>query len=100
MTLEQASVVVLQRYYRGHIGRKAARRWKYKYQDILALYALCNASAITITRIWRGFLARQEASLLRKQMAVYILELREADLREEEAERALRKKRIWQRKKS
>ena len=44
-------------------------------------------------------MARKEASLLRKQMAAYILELREADLREEEEERAFQNKRMWQRRK-
>ena len=99
MILKESSALVIQRYYRGHLGRKAASRWKNKHEDILSLYALCNASAITITRVWKGFLARKEASALRKSMAAYILELREADLRVEREEVESQNKRMWQRKK-
>ena len=70
-----------------------------KHGDMLALYALCNASAVTITRIWKGYSARKEAAILRKNMAAYILELREADLRDEAEEVALQNKRMWQRQK-
>lgn len=46
--LELDCIIVLQKVYRGHLGRKAARRWALKKAEIGALNALLNASAIFI----------------------------------------------------
>jgi len=56
--LELDSIIVLQKTYRGHLGRKAARRWALKKAEIGALHALLNASAIFIQVVqfsWSNF---------------------------------------------
>jgi len=73
------SCVLIQRIYRGHLGRKAANRWINTKADITALHALSTACAIAISRIWRGYIARKRAAHFKRQMTEYILRIREAD---------------------
>ena len=70
--------------YRGHLGRKAAKRWALKKAEIGALHALLNASAIFIQRIYRGYLARLEATHTRSEMAQFIALMRAQEAAEDE----------------
>jgi len=94
--------------YRGHLGRKAAKRWALKRAEIGALHALLNSAAIFIQaravesfilskinfrmlnvihllqRIWRGYLARIEAIQTRAQMAQFIALMRAQEATEDE----------------
>ena len=62
----------LQSFYRGHLGRKAARRWAIKRAELEAMNALMTASAITIERVFRGYMGRIAASVARMEMAEFI----------------------------
>lgn len=77
---------VLQRHYRGHIGRKVAFRWASLRQKVEAYNALCNGSAIVISRVYRGYIARKVARVMREDLSKYILSLREAEINKEEEE--------------
>ena len=76
----------MQRHYRGHIGRKVATRWERLKKNIHAYNALCNGCAIAISRVYRGHIARTYAAISRKDLAEYILTLREEEINEEEEE--------------
>lgn len=65
---EQDSTRLLQRVYRGHLGRKAARRWALKRAEFYAMYALVSSAAVCVQRVWRGVLGRQMAVLSRINM--------------------------------
>ena len=82
--LEAQSIGTIQRYYRGHLGRKAALRWALKKAEIGAINALLNAAAIFIQRIYRGYLARVEAIETRAQMAQFIALMRAQEAAEDE----------------
>ncbi|KAJ1455056.1 hypothetical protein M885DRAFT_520998 [Pelagophyceae sp. CCMP2097] len=84
--LDLASCALLQRLYRGHVGRKAARRWAIKRAELEAINALMTASAITMQRCFRGYQGRISASVARMEMAEFIsmIRLEEAALDEEE----------------
>ena len=66
----------LQRAYRGHLARKAARRWAMKRAELWAMNALMNASAITMQRIYRGYVGKRKASDVRSEMAEFIAMIR------------------------
>ena len=91
------AVVTIQRYYRGHIGRKAASLWRDHFSRIQAHNALCVACSTTISRYWRGWKGRQEAEGVRREMAEFIIAMRQIDLDAEqrEATRKKMKKRLW-----
>ena len=76
----------LQAFYRGHLGRKAARRWAVKRAELEAMNALMTASAITIERVFRGYMGRIAASVARMEMAEFIsmIRLEEAQADEDE----------------
>ncbi|GMH66094.1 hypothetical protein TL16_g04355 [Triparma laevis f. inornata] len=84
--MEKASAVVLARVYRGHLGRKAARRWARKKAELEAMNALMNASAITIQRVHRGHKGRVAASDVRMEMAEFIAQIREEEAKQDEEE--------------
>ena len=86
MTIERSCAIIIQRHYRGHIGRKVAIRWARLRQNIHAFNALCNGSAVAISRVYRGHIARKYAAVLRKDLAEYVLSLREEEINEEEEE--------------
>jgi hypothetical protein len=83
---EKESINCLQRLYRGHLGRKAARRWAMKRAELTAINALMNAAATCLQRVWRGYLARVRAIETRAEMAYFIALMRtqEADTDEKE----------------
>ena len=84
--MEKAATVVLARVYRGHLGRKAARRWARKKAELEAMNALMNASAITIQRVNRGHKGRIAASEVRMEMAEFIAQIREEEAKQDEEE--------------
>jgi hypothetical protein len=51
--MEKAACSDLQRIYRGHLGRKVARRWAMKKTEMEAYHALVVASTITAQRVRR-----------------------------------------------
>merc|ERR1711988_1006427 len=57
----------LQRAYRGHLARKASRRWAMKRAEL---------SAITMQRIYRGYVGKRKASDVRSEMAEFIAMIR------------------------
>mmetsp|Transcript_47459 Transcript_47459/g.71844 ORF Transcript_47459/g.71844 Transcript_47459/m.71844 type:complete len:199 (-) Transcript_47459:113-709(-) len=75
--------LMIQRYYRGHLGRKVSKRWKMKRAEINAMNALMNGCAIAISRIWRGYRDRQRADALRKEMAEFIVAIRAQEAQED-----------------
>ena len=83
-TMRKASAIIIQRHYRGHLGRKVAERWARLRGNIRAFNALCNGSAIAISRVYRGHIARKQAAALRSDLAAYILSVRESEIKEEE----------------
>ena len=91
------AVVIIQRYYRGHIGRKAASLWREHFSKLQAHHALYVACSTTISRYWRGWKGRQEAKDVRREMAEFIIAMRQIDLDAEqrEATRKKKKKRRW-----
>ncbi len=84
--LERKASLIIQRIYRGHLNRKAAVLWKSKVEDLQALNSLSTACAIAISRVWRGYVARKHASSCRKELAQYIISLREKEAIEDERE--------------
>jgi hypothetical protein len=70
--LEAESIGHIQRVFRGHLGRKAARRWALKRAELGAMNALMNATAITIQRYYRGYLGRELTVTKRMEMAQFI----------------------------
>ena len=84
--LERASSIIIQRHYRGHLGRKVAKRWSRLRSNIQTFNALCHGSAIAISRVFRGHRQRKHAAQLRKDLVEYIISIREAEIVEEEEE--------------
>lgn len=83
---ERESSHILQRVYRGHLGRKAARRWAMKRAELEAMNALMNASAISMQRVWRGHLGRLKASEMRMEMAEFVAMIRMEEAAADEEE--------------
>ena len=81
---ESSATLIIQRIYRGHLGRIAAKRWALKKSEINAMNVLMNGCAIAISRTWRGHRGRVGAKKLRKDMAEFIIRLRADDIKEEE----------------
>jgi len=52
---EKDAALFIQRVFRGHIGRKAGRRWAMKHAELNAMFALFTVAAITAQRIFRGY---------------------------------------------
>ena len=77
-------MVTIQRIYRGHIGRKAARRWFLKRAELKAMTHLLNAAAICVQRIYRGHLARTFAVVKRTEMAQFIALMRVQEAQSDE----------------
>jgi hypothetical protein len=79
-----APAVTIQKYYRGHTGRKAALLWRNEYKNIQVWRALYHSCAITITRYWRGYSSRRMAAFCREKMVKYFINLRKAEAKEDE----------------
>ena len=86
ISLQNMSAVTIQKLYRGHLGRKVGSRWKLEIRSVKAWSALCQASAIAISRYWRGYSARVRAEKVRIELTNYIIELRrvEAEIEDDE----------------
>lgn len=82
--LEMESITTLQRVYRGHLGRKAARRWALKRAELGAMNSLLHASAIAIQRLFRGFVGREVAVQKRKELAHFIALMRVQETAQDE----------------
>ena len=82
--MEVVSILSIQRVYRGHIGRKAARRWCMKRAELDAMAALLTASCISIQRTFRGYLGRRRATEMRIEMTDFINRMRTIDALEDE----------------
>lgn len=81
---ETASVCTLQRVYRGHLGRKAAKRWALKRGEIGAMHHLLNSTAICLQRAWRGYLGRELTKKTRREMAYFIALMRQQEAEDDE----------------
>merc|ERR1719198_351726 len=57
---EEIGTIVLQKLYRGHLGRKAASKWKLRRAEIDAQRSLQIAACLTLQRVYRGRLGRSE----------------------------------------
>ncbi|KAJ0408536.1 hypothetical protein ATCC90586_009254 [Pythium insidiosum] len=93
---ERHAAIQIQRMYRGHMGRKAGRRWMIRRREIDAQRALDNAAAVTLQRAYRGRLGRIKAEERRIELAEFISQIRaeEAIAEEEEYWRKHRIERI------
>ena len=81
---ETAAVGTLQRMYRGHLGRKAGRRWALKRAEINAMHYLLNSTAICLQRVWRGYLGREYTVKKRREMAYFIALMRQQEAEDDE----------------
>eukprot|EP00979_Chaetoceros_neogracilis_P001143 scaffold197_cov268-Chaetoceros_neogracile.AAC.58 len=86
LTRKNASSLLIQKHYRGRVGRKAAARWKYELDSIQVWDALCHASAIAISKYWRGHSARKLYALAKASITAYILRIRKAEVETDEKE--------------
>jgi hypothetical protein len=82
--LEQYSILLIQKMYRGHLGRKAAKRWALKRAELNAMNALLHAAAITIQRAYRGYMGRVYTVLKRTEMAHFIALMRVQETQQDE----------------
>ena len=82
--LEFGSVNHIQRAYRGHLGRKAAKRWALKRAELGAMHALLHATAICLQRCYRGYTARCNAGKKRAEMAAFIALMRAQEAKSDE----------------
>ena len=81
---EALGAVLLQKLYRGHIGRKIAAKWKLRRAEIDAMRALHLAAGITIQRVYRGRIGRMIAEERRIELAEFIASIRAEEAAEEE----------------
>eukprot|EP01041_Mallomonas_annulata_P002218 gene2218-4307_t len=82
--LEKESTTHIQRVFRGHLGRKVAKRWALKRAELSAMNALLHAAATSIQRYFRGYLGRVETLETRKEMAHFIALMRAQEAAEDE----------------
>jgi len=82
--LEFACVTTIQRMYRGHLGRKAAKRWALKRAELGAMHALLHSTAVCVQRCYRGYLARVNAAKKRAEMAAFIALMRAQEAKSDE----------------
>jgi len=83
---EKEAINHIQRMYRGHLGRKAAKRWAMKRAEMAAINALLNSAATCLQRVWRGWLGRKEAKETRAEMAYFIALMRAQEAEQDEEE--------------
>lgn len=81
---EGKAALIIQRIYRGHMGRKAARKWKLRRAEIEAENALMYVSAVTLQRAYRGRLGRVAAEEQRLEIAEFISQIRAQEAIDEE----------------
>lgn len=83
---ELDAVLLIQRIYRGHIGRKAAQRWHAKRAEYNATNSLMIAAAINLQRFTRGCWGRRRARTVRAGVARWLAHLFDDESREFEAD--------------
>ncbi len=76
----------MQRVFRGHLGRKVAKLQFMQRVEHDSANALINSCAVQISRVWRGHRGRMVSRYIRKEMADFLLALREDEARDEEEE--------------
>ena len=83
--LELQCVSSIQKVFRGHLHRKACKKWILKRKEFEAINELLSACAIAVQRIFRGFVAREFAVFKRIQMYQFIslMRVQEAQADEE-----------------
>jgi hypothetical protein len=69
---ESRYVRLIQRFYRGHVARKASRRWALKLAEMKALHLLMSAAALTLQRFYRGHLGRDQARRKRAGFGYFV----------------------------
>ncbi|CAM9506461.1 unnamed protein product [Ectocarpus fasciculatus] len=77
---------LIQRILRGHIGRKAAHRWREKRAEYNATNSLMVSAAVFIQRFLRGCWGRSRAKTIRAGIARWLAHLIDDEGREFEAE--------------
>jgi hypothetical protein len=82
---ETGSICIIQRIFRGHLGRKAARRWALKRAELGAMNALMNAAATFCQRHYRGYRARCLTIRTRMEMAQFISLMRAQEAASDES---------------
>ena len=82
--LETESISIIQKVYRGHLGRKAAKRWALKRAELGAMNALLNSTAIAIQRVFRGYEGRLFTVQKRTEMAQFIALMRVQESQQDE----------------
>ena len=82
--LKDDSCRVMQRVYRGFIGRRNAKIWAVKRAELEAMNALLHQTAIVIQRTYRRYLARVLLDETRKEMAQFIAFLRDQEAKQDE----------------
>jgi hypothetical protein len=65
MKCEIAATMVVQKVFRGHLGRKVSKKWIQRRREIDAMRALQLAGATSIERVYRGRLGRIAATEVR-----------------------------------
>ncbi|KAJ1441114.1 hypothetical protein B484DRAFT_122439 [Ochromonadaceae sp. CCMP2298] len=74
--LENECISVIQKQYRGHLGRKAGFRWRLKRDELHAATALLTSAAVGVQRIFRGYSDRLYAINKRREMRQFIALMR------------------------
>lgn len=77
---------LIQRVLRGHIGRKAAHRWREKRAEYTATNSLMVSAAVTIQGVLRGSWGRKRAKTIRAGIAAWLARLVDDEAREFEAD--------------
>jgi hypothetical protein len=78
------AAVGVQKVYRGHLGRKIAKKWAMRRQEIDGQRALFCVAALTIQRFYRGYWARLHSGEMRKELVAFIFDLRLKEAQENE----------------
>ena len=82
----QRLAICVQRVFRGHIGRRLAKVQSLQRDQKRSVDVLRNKCATTIARVWRGYCGRLDARYLQKEMAEFLIAIREEEARNEERE--------------
>ena len=81
---------VVQRTYRGYLGRKTAKNVRLARQKTASVLTMLNVYATDIQCAYRGYCGRRDARRLRRDMAKFLFSLREHEAEAEENDFALR----------
>lgn len=83
---ELHSVQIIQRVYRGYMGRKAAQRWNVKRAEYYTTNTLMISAAVTMQRMVRGIQGRVRAKIIRAGIAKWLIHFLEGQSNKFEAE--------------